>query len=178
MKNYIYTISIALVLFSCKSTMSFQSFFNTHKNDVGVTAFQVPNFMKALLGNISADMGGVFKNVEDFKFLTFGAITEEEKATLIQQVNLVTNTDYTDILRKNSLEKTKVIAVIENGDRVSEAIIFNTTLAKSAVFYLKGDFDPNTLKKISETDLFESLPAKLLQHNFLPASNTGFNPNN
>jgi len=173
MKKIFYLVSLLLML-SCASTKTFQSFFNEHKNDMGVTAFQVPNFMKALLGTISPEMNGLFSNIQDFKFLTFNEISSEKKALLIQQMNAVTASNYKDILRKNTEEKTKIVSVIEDGDKVSEAIIFNTTLAKSSVFYLKGSFDPNTLKKVSETDGFENLSSKLLEQKFTPAT-PGFN---
>jgi len=178
MKKIIIIVAVLMLSVSCSSTKSFQSFFDDHKNEVGVTAFQVPNFMKSLLGSISPEMGGVFQNIQDFKFLTFNEISATKKAQLIQQMNAVTSSKYTDMLRKNTEEKTKIVSVIENGDKVSEAIIFNTALDKSSVFYLKGNFDPNTLKKISETDQFENLSGKLLQGNFMPNNTPGFNPNN
>lgn len=169
---------VVVLLVSCSSTRSFQSFFDEHKNDVGVTAFQVPNFMKSLLGSISPGMGGVLKNVQDLKFITFKEISKEKKASLIEQMNAVTSGKYKDVLRKNTLDKTKILSVIEDGDKVSEAIIFNTTLEKSSVFFLKGSFDPATLKKISETEQFDDLSGKLLQGNFLQNNTPGFNPNN
>ena len=103
MKKIFYLVSLLLML-SCASTKTFQSFFNEHKNDMGVTAFQVPNFMKALLGTISPEMNGLFSNIQDFKFLTFNEISSEKKALLIQQMNAVTASNYKDILRKNTKE--------------------------------------------------------------------------
>jgi hypothetical protein len=37
-------------------------------------------------------------------------------------------------------------------------------LAKTSVFYLKGRFDPNRIKELSETNQFENLSSKLLQN--------------
>ena len=164
-------------LLSCSSTRSFQSFFDEHKNDVGVTAFQVPNFMRSMLSSISPEMGGIFQNIQDFKFLTFNEISPEKKALLIEQMNTVTSNKYTDILRKNTTDKTKILSVIEDGDRVKEAIIFNSTLDKSSVFFLKGSFDPVQLKKISETEQFDDLSSELLKGNFMQTTTPGFNPN-
>lgn len=177
MKKPITILSILLLFTSCGSTKSFQSFFNEHKNDVGVTAFQVPNFMKALLGSISPEMGGIFNNIQDLKFITFNNISAEKQSQLIQSMNAVTANKYTDILRQNKPEKTKIVSVIEDGDVVKKAIIFNSTLAKTSVFYLKGRFDPNKLKSLSETNQFDDLSGKLLQQYQSPVT-PGFNPNN
>lgn len=164
---------------SCSSTKSFQSFFNTYKNDIGVTAFQVPNFMKALLGRISPEMNGLFGTIQDFKFITFNDISAAKQQQLIQNMTAVTASNYTDILRQNTTEKTKIISVIEAGDVVKKAIIFNSTLQKTSVFYLKGDLDPNNLKALSETNQFETLSNTLMQNYQFPGTGTPkFNPNN
>lgn len=178
MKKTIILALLFLVSTSCGSGKSFQSFFNDYKNDVGVTAFQVPNFMRALLRNISPEMNGLFKNVSDFKFIKFNQISAEKKAALINDINLVTANNYTDVLRSNTTEKTKVISVRENGDVVTHAIIFNSTLNKTSAFYLKGKFDPNRIKELSETNQFENLSNKLIQNYQTPNFTPSFNPNN
>ncbi|QOD62145.1 DUF4252 domain-containing protein [Polaribacter haliotis] len=177
MKKHIIIICISLFLFSCGSGKSFQSFFNDHKSDLGVTAFQVPNFMRALLTNISPEINDLFGNVRDFKVITFNDISKEKQSQLIGEMNLVTNSNFTDILRTNTEEKTKIISVKENGDIVSQAIIFNSTLAKTSVIYLKGRFDPNQLKQLSETNQFEELSTKLIQNYQTTPKTPGFNPN-
>lgn len=161
-KNIIIIFGITL-FFSCGSGKSFQSFYNNHKNDVGVTAFQVPNFMKTLLGTISPQMGGLFNNIQDFKLISFNEIDNLKQAELITQMNAITTNNYKDVFRQNKPEKTKILSVIEDGDVVKQAIIFNSTLAKTSIFYLKGSFDPNKLKEISETEQFDELAGKLLQ---------------
>ena len=129
------TLFLFLILVSsCGSGKSFQSFFNNHKNDLGVTAFQVPNFMRALLSNISPEINSLFNNVTDFKFITFNNISKEKQTELINEMNLVTANNFTDVLRKNTLEKTKILSVKENGDVVTQAIIFNSTLEKHLYF--------------------------------------------
>ncbi|MCL7753805.1 DUF4252 domain-containing protein [Polaribacter sp. Z022] len=175
-KKHIVILSL-IFLISCGSGKSFQSFFNDHKRDLGVTAFQVPNFMRALLTNISPEINNLFGNVKDFKFITFNDISTTKQNTLIEEMDLVTANNFTDILRTNTVDKTKIISVKENGDVVTQAIIFNSTLAKTSVIYLKGNFDPNKIKQLSETNQFEDLSNKLLQ-NYQPKSITpGFNPN-
>ncbi|WP_298782393.1 DUF4252 domain-containing protein [uncultured Polaribacter sp.] len=174
----IITFSLFLMIFtSCGSGKSFQSFFNNHKNEVGVTAFQVPNFMRALLVNISPDINQLFGNVRDLKFITFNEISKAKQTELINEMSLVTNSNYTDILRQNTIEKTKIISVKEDGDVVTQAIIFNSTLAKTSVFYLKGRFDPNRIKELSNTNQFENLSNKLIQNYQITPKTPGFNPN-
>lgn len=174
----LFTISLCVLFFtSCGSGKSFQSFFNDHKRDVGVTAFQVPNFMRALISNISPEINSFFGNVKDFKFITFNNITSLKQNTLIEEMDLVTANKFTDILRTNTIEKTKIISVKEDGDVVTQAIIFNSTLAKTSVFYLKGRFDPNRLKQLSETNQFENLSNKLIQNYQTTPITPGFNPN-
>ena len=165
------------MLLSCGSGKSFQSFFNDHKRDLGVTAFQVPNFMRALLTNISPEINNLFGNVKDFKFITFTDITAFKQQTLIQEMDLMTNNSFTDILSTNTVEKTKIISVKEDGDVVTQAIIFNSTSAKTSVIYLKGRFDPNKLKQLSETNQFENLSNSLIKNYQPKAITPGFNPN-
>lgn len=163
MKKFVF-IGLILLFISCGSTRSFQSFFNAHKNDIGVTAFQVPNFMRSLLTSISPEINSLFSNVKDFKFITFNEISKEKQQSLIQEMNMVTGSRFTDILRVNTLGKTKIVSVLEHIDVVKQAIIFNSTLNKTSVFYLKGNFDPNQIKALSETNQFEVLSNKLLNN--------------
>lgn len=177
MKKFLYT-ALLLVLISCGSSKSFQSFYNEHKNDVGVTAFQVPNFMKGLLGSISPEVGGLFNNIQDFKFITFNEIDKPKQTDLISQMNLVTTNSYKDVFRQNKPEKTKILSVIEDGDVVKKAIIFNSSLDKTTIFYLKGSFDPNKLRKFSETEQFDNLAEKLIQEYQNPSLIQPITPNN
>lgn len=176
MKNR-YIILAFIVMISCGSGKSFQSFFNDHKRDLGVTAFQVPNFMRALVQNISPEINDLFGNVSDFKFITFNAISKEKQSSLISEMNLVTGHNFTDILRKNTRERTKIVSVKEDGNVVTQAIIFNSTLSKTTAIYLKGRFNPNRIKELSETNQFESLSSKLIQNYQKTPITPGFNPN-
>ncbi|QTD37188.1 DUF4252 domain-containing protein [Polaribacter batillariae] len=171
MKKNIVIICLFIFLVSCGSGKSFKSFFNNHKNDLGATAFQVPNFMMSLVKNISPEINDVFGNVQDFKFITFDKISATKKAQLINDINLVTGNNFTDILRSNTVEKTKIVSVKEVGDVVTQAIIFNSTIKNTSVFYLKGRFDPNKIKELSETNQFENLSSKLIKNYNTPKFN-------
>jgi len=120
---------------------------------------------------------GSGKSFNDFKFIIFNQISKAKQTELINEMSLVTANNFTDVLRKNTLEKTKILSVKENGDVVTQAIIFNSTLAKTSVFYLKGRFDPNRIKELSETNQFENLSSTLLQNYQTSPSTPGINFN-
>ena len=180
MKNFFLSIILCSVLLSCGSSRSFQSFFNEHKTDMGVTAFQVPNFMKAILANFSPKQN-MFDNLTDFKFITFNNTTPTYQKDLISEMNVVASSKFTDMFRKNTVENTKIISVKELGNIVTEAIVFDSKVDKTTVFYIKGQFDPDKIKAFSDDATFDNFSKKLqeeYQMNFNPTLNPSFNPNN
>lgn len=179
MKKIFLTTVVCAILFSCGSSRSFQSFYDNHKTDLGVTAFQVPNFMKAILANISPKQN-MFNNLTDFKFITFNNTTPTYQKNLITEMNVVANSKYTDMFRKNTLENTKIISVKELGNIVTEAVVFDSKPAKTTVFYIKGQFDPDKIKAFSDDSAFDEFSKKLQQEyqmNINPSLNPSFNPN-
>ena len=172
-------VILFLLLFSCGSSKSFQSFFDAHKSDLGVTAFQVPNFMKALLSNISPKQN-MFDNLTDFKFITFNNSSIQSQKSLIHEMNIVASSKYTDMYRRNTVDNTKIISVKELGNVVTEAIIFDSKIEKTTVFYIKGQFDPDKIKAFSDDSTFDDFSKKLQQEyqmNLNPPLNPSFNPN-
>ena len=180
MKKFLLAFSVLLLMVSCGSSRSFQHFFDTHKTDIGVTAFQVPNFMKSILSNISPKEG-LFDNLTDFKFITFNSMTAQNQMNLINEMNNVASHNYTDMFRKNTVENTKIISVKELGNIVTEAIVFDSKLEKTTIFYIKGQFDPEKIKAFSNDNAFEDFSKKLqeeYQLNMKTNLNPSFNPNN
>lgn len=180
MKKIISIFFILAIVSSCGSSRSFQSFYNAHKTDLGVTAFQVPNFMKAILANISPKQN-MFDNLTDFKFITFNSMSAQNQKNLISEMNIIANSEFTDMFRKNTVENTKIISVKELGNVVTEAIIFDSKLEKTTVFYIKGQFDPDKIKAFSEDATFDDFSKKLQQEyqmNLNSTLNPSFNPNN
>ena len=173
-------VILVIILFSCGSSKSFQSFFDAHKTDIGVTAFQVPNFMKTLLSNISPKQN-MFDNLTDFKFITFNNTSLQNQKSLINEMNVVASSKFTDMYRKNTVENTKIISVKELGNVVTEAIVFDSKVDKTTVFYIKGQFDPEKIKAFSDDSTFEDFTKNLqneYQMNLNPSLNPSFNPNN
>ena len=179
MRKMLQIVIVFLLLTACGIGRTFQMFFDNHKNDIGVTAVQVPDFMKALLRNVSPEINSFFRNVYDFKFITFTDISSQKQQELVKEMNLITANGYSDILRKNTRDKVKILSVVEEDSTiVKKAIIFNSTLAKTSVIYLKGYFDSNQIRELSETNQFEYLSNKLIQNYQMPNSVTpSFNPN-
>lgn len=180
MKKVITALSIVFMMYSCGSARSFQNFFDTHKTEIGVTAFQVPNFMKSILSNISPK-ANMFNNLTDFKFITFNKLTALKQQSLIAEMNMVASNNFTDMFRKNTIENTKIISVKEFGNIVTEAIVFDSKLEKTTVFYIKGQFDPEKIKAFSNDKAFEDFSTKLQEEYQLKMKTTinpSFNPNN
>lgn len=182
MKRFAVVLGFCLLFFSCGSA-SFQGFYNNHKADIGATSFQVPNFMKVLLSSISIETKSVIGNLQDLKYIQLNNISSNKRASIIEEMNLVTNAGFTDMFRKNEVEKTRIISVKENGNMLTDVIIFNSNNQKTTAFYLKGAFDPDKIRSLSEVKNFDTFTQDILQsYNSNMKMNTtinpSFNPNN
>ena len=175
MKKLILVLSLPFLLLSCGS--NFQSFYNNHKADIGATSFQVPNFMKAVLSNISPEVKSVIGNISDFKYIKLENINAVKRQSIIAEMNQITNTGFTDMFRKNELLNTRIISVREAGVVVTDAIIFNSNKTQTTAFYLKGNFDPEKIKSFADEDAFNKFSTELIQAYQLNI-NPSFNPKN
>jgi len=180
MKKVILLLALSTVLFSCRSA-SFQGFYNNHKTDLGATSFQVPNVMKALLSVVSTETKSIIGNLQDVKYIKLNSISPLRRKQILTEMNAVTNTGYLDMFRQNQVNNIRIISVKENGNVLTDVILFNCTEKEATAFYLKGIFDPEKIKTLSETDNFNALSTDLLQSyksNMSPGLNPSFNPNN
>lgn len=175
MKKIILVLSLSFLFFSCGS--SFQGFYNNHKADLGTTSFQVPNFMKALLSNISPEVQSVVGNISDFKYITFNNLDNARRQSLIQEMNAVTNSGYIDVFRKNEINHTRIISVKEFGVVVTDAIIFNSNDTETTAYYLQGNFDPEKIKSFADEDTFNNFSSSFMQ-SYQSNINPSFNPEN
>ena len=175
MKKIILVISLGLLFVSCGS--SFQSFYNNHKADMGTTSFQVPNFMKAILSNISPEVEHAIGNISDFKYIKFQNVDALKRKSLIAEMGAVTNTGFTDVFRKNEIDNTRIISVIELGAVVTDAIIFQSTETETTAYYLQGNFNPDKIKSFADEDTFNSFSTNLIQA-YQTNLNPSFNPEN
>lgn len=175
MKKIVFFLSFFVLLLSCGS--SFQGFYNNHKTDLGTTSFQVPNFMRALLSNISPGVKNAIGNISDFKYITFNNTDILKRQALIKEMNGVTGNGYTDVFRKNETDHVRIISVRELGAVVTDAIIFNSCETETTAYYLQGNFDPDKIKSFADEDTFNSFSSDLIQSyqsNITPS----FNPEN
>ncbi|WP_345162962.1 DUF4252 domain-containing protein [Algibacter aquimarinus] len=175
MKKIIIVLSLCFMVFSCGS--SFQSFYNNHKADLGVTSFQVPNFMKAVLSNISPQVKHAIGNISDFKYIKFENINTFKRQSLITEMNAVTKNGFTDVFRKNDVTNTRIISVGEVGVVVTDVIIFASTETETTAYYLQGNFDPEKIKSFANEETFDAFSNDLLQM-YQTNLNPSFNPVN
>lgn len=175
MKKISLIISLGFLLVSCGS--SFQGFYNNHKADMGTTSFQVPNFMKAVLSNISPEVKNAIGNISDFKYIKFEKVDALKRKNLIVEMNAVTNSGFTDVFRKNEVDNTRIISVRELGVVVTDAIIFNSTETETTAYYLQGNFDPDKIKSFADEDTFNNFSNDLMQ-SYQTNINPSFNPGN
>jgi len=180
MKKSYLLIFIFSLFFSCGSA-SFQGFYNNHKADLGATSFQVPNFMKALLSSVSVETKSVIGNLQDLKYIQLDKLNPAKRTGVIEEMNQVTNSGFSDMFRKNDVEQTRIISVKENGNVLTDVIVFSSNKARTTAFYLKGRFDPDKIKGLSDAKNFDSFSQDLLQSyqsNINTTINPSFNPNN
>lgn len=164
-----------MLLVSCGS--SFQGFYDNHKADIGTTSFQVPNFMKAVLGNISPEIKHAIGNISDFKYIKFENIKGSSRQNLIAEMNEVTNSGFTDVFRKNEVDNTRIISVVENREVVTNVIIFNSNETETAAYYLQGNFNPEKIRSFADEKTFNIFSNDLIE-SYQTQLNSSFNPNN
>lgn len=173
MKKIILISSLCVFLASCGS--SFNSFYNSHKSDLGTTSFQVPKFMKAIVGSISPEINQAIGNISDFKFIKFENINAFKRQSLINEMNGVTKQKYIDVFRKNEVDRTQIISVREKGTEITDVIIFKSTVDVTSAYYLQGHFDANKIRKMANDGGVDSFTKGLLKsynQNDTPSSNT------
>jgi len=163
MKKIIFILLLSAILsVSCSPT--YQQFYNSHKNDINSTAFQMPKFMVNILSSLSPEVNSVFKNMDDFSYLTIKDIDPITWETMETEINLITNKNYTDILRKTEIDKKVIVSAKEVDGFVKELIYFKYQNNIINSFHLKGNFDSNKIRQLAEDDEFENFSSKLLEY--------------
>lgn len=180
MKKILILLIATICLISC-SSVSFQNFYNNHKTDLGATSFQVPNFMKAMLSSVSLDTKSVIGNLVDLKYIQLSHLNDAKRASIIAEMNAVTSSGFSDMFRKNEIDNTRIISVKEEGLILTDIIFFNSKAKQTTAFYLKGQFNPEKIKNLSDVKNFDAFSQDLLQSykaNSSGAMTPSFNPNN
>ena len=139
------------------------AFYNQHKNDANVTAVRVPQFMLSLLRNASPEMNSFMGNVRDIRYIQLSPKSEVESKSINTQINNLTTAKFIEVFRKNQDPIRTLVSVRENKDVVREIMIYKTAPKTSSVFYLTGNFNPNTVRKYAEEGNFDKLSNTLMQ---------------
>ncbi len=158
MKN-IYYILIFIIFtgfLACSSSQSFNNFYNNHKNDNNVSSFQVPSYLRSLIKNVSPELNDIFKNVKDFKSISFTDCSPSQNQQINDEINMITR-NYTDVHRKNTEENRSLVSVKEKGDIIKEVIIHNSRNNNHTILFLKGNFNPERIQKLAKANELEDL---------------------
>ena len=155
-KRTLFLFSLIL-LSSCGSYNSIDSFYEAHKNDDQVTAVRVPRFMLSLLGNISPEMNSLIGNTKDLRYMQFPSATTERTNYLNNQMNNMTGSSFIEVYRKNDNQKRNVVSIREKRDAVKEILIYNNNTARGSFLYFNGNFDPVKVRQMAQNEDFQKL---------------------
>lgn len=144
---------------------------------MGATSFQVPKFMKTIVGSISPEINQAIGNISDFKYIKIENMNNLKRQSLIDEMNAITKQRYVDIFRKNEVDRTQIVSVKEKGVVVTDIIIFNSTADVSTAYYLQGHFDASKIRSLANEDGVDSLTNGLLK-SYDSHTNTQINQEN
>ena len=150
-------ISSLLLVFSCGSYNSMDSFYNAHKNDNQVTAVRVPQFMLSLLGTISPEMKSLIGNTKDLRYMQFPSATAARTQFLNAEMNNITGNSFIEVYRKNDDLRRNVVSVREKKSAVKEILIYTNNNLNASFLYFKGNFDPEKVRKMAQNEDFQKI---------------------
>lgn len=155
-KRTLFLLSIILIS-SCGSYNSIDTFYEAHKNDNQVTAVRVPRFMLSLISNISPEMKSLVGNTKDLRYMQFPSTTPARTEFLNQQMNGITGNSFIEVFRKNNDLKRNVISIREKRDAVKEILIYNNNAINGSFLYFNGNFDPAKVREMAQKEEFQNL---------------------
>lgn len=160
-RKFIY-FAIVLLISSCSTYNSIDSFYAAHKNDNQVTAIRVPHFMLSLVSDISPEMKSLVGNTKDLRYMQFPSATESRTKFLNNQMNSITGSSFIEVFRKNDESKRNVVSIREKRDVVKEILIYNNNNINGSFLYFNGNFDPVKVRELAKGDHFEKLSNGLI----------------
>jgi len=161
-----------LIICSCSTYNSIDTFYNRHKNDNQVTAVRVPQFMLTLISGLSPEMRSVIGNTKDLRYMQFPSTTPAKTRLLNQQMNGITGSNFIEVFRKNDNLKRNIISVREKKNTVKEILIYNNDNTKGSFLYFNGNFDPAKVRQMAKNNAFDKLSTNLIQQ--LNSTTPGF----
>ena len=154
MLKKLFVLIIFLVITSCGSYNSIDTFYNAHKNDNQVTAVRVPQFMLSMISEISPEMKAMVGNTKDLRYMQFPSTTADRTQFLNQQMNGITGNSFIEVFRKNDNLKRNVVSVREKKNSVKEILIYNNDNLNGSFLYFNGDFDPVKVREMAKNEQF------------------------
>jgi hypothetical protein len=161
MKKFLFILPL-LLLFSCGSYNSIDSFYEAHKNDNQVTAIRVPQFMFSLVSEISPEMKSLVGNTRDLRYMQFPSKTAAQTKFLNTQMNNFASSSFIEVFRKNDELKRNVVSIREKRDVVKEILIYNNDNASGSFLYFNGNFDPLKVRELAKNNQFEKFSSGLI----------------
>ncbi len=172
-KRTLFLFSLIL-LSSCGSYNSIDTFYEAHKNDDQVTAVRVPRFMLSLLGNISPEMNSLIGNTKDLRYMQFPSATPERTKFLNNQMNTMTGSSFIEVYRKNDKQKRNIVSIREKRNAVKEILIYNNNTTRGSFLYFNGNFDPIKVREMAKNEDFQKIGNGLMKE-FKMGSTSDFN---
>jgi len=155
-KRTLFILSLILIS-SCGTYNSIDTFYEAHKNDNQVTAVRVPRFMLSMIGNISPEMNSLIGNTRDLRYMQFPSATPERAQFLNKQMNTMTGSSFIEVYRKNDDLKRNIVSIREKRDAVKEILIYNNNLTRGSFLYFNGNFDPVKVREMAKNEEFQKL---------------------
>ncbi|MDE3740606.1 DUF4252 domain-containing protein [Maribacter polysaccharolyticus] len=177
MFNKTILLLILVLLASCGSYNSIDTFYNAHKNDNQVTAIRVPKFMLTLISGVSPEMQALVGNTNDLRFMRFPSGTPAKTQFLNSQMNGITGNSFIEVYRKNDELKRNVVSIREKRNSVREILIYKNDNINGSLLYFNGDFDPIKVREMAKNNAFGKIGDALIQQ-FNPQTPESDNPNN
>lgn len=152
-----------VLLTSCSTYNSIDSFYEAHKNDDQVTAVRVPQFMLSLISNISPEMQSLIGSTRDLRYMQFPSTTPARTQFLNQQMNGITGNSFIEVYRKNNDLKRNIVSIREKRNTVKEILIYNNNATRGSFLYFNGIFDPIKVREMARSEEFQKLGDGLIR---------------
>ncbi|QLG43802.1 DUF4252 domain-containing protein [Costertonia aggregata] len=156
MKRMLVILCMMLIA-SCSSYNSVDTFYNAHKNDNKVTAVRVPQFMLTMISGISPEMKAIVGNTKDLRYMQFPSTTPSRTQFLNEQMNGITGNSFIEVFRKNDRLKRNVVSIREKRNTVKEILIYNNNNVSGSFLYFNGNFDPVKVREMAKNEQFRTL---------------------
>ena len=157
MKKSILYIFVVILITSCGSYNSIDSFYEAHKNDNNVTAIRVPRFMLTSISNLMPEMDSFFRNVKDLRYIQLSPKNDNEGRLINTEINNLTATKFIEVYRKNENENRTLVSLRERKDVVKEILIYSNKNNKNSILYINGNFDPEKVRQYANEEKFDGL---------------------